>query len=124
MKKEIGSNLFLEEALKHAEIYVKGDKVDIKEKNPIDRINEALKKLVNKIYHKLSYMKTSPVESDILKIFYLKSEQENFGKTENVENNLAIDEMNRYIEHETKSHAKPSLKTILNKFKQGSLWFC
>ena len=48
--------LFLEEALKDADIYVNGDIVDIKEKNPIERINEALKKLVTKTYHKLSYM--------------------------------------------------------------------
>ena len=60
--------IFLEEALKNADIYVKGDKVNIKEKNPVDRINDALNKLVKKIYHKLSYMNTAPVKSDILNV--------------------------------------------------------
>ena len=114
--------LFLEEALKQADIYVKGDKVDIKEKNPIDRINEALKKLVNKIYHKLSYMKTSPMELDIQNILR-NINQNNFGKTENVDNSLAIDDLNSFIEQETRAHAKPSLNTILHKFKKAPYGF-
>ena len=114
--------IFLEEALKHADIYVKGDKVNIKEKNPVDRINDALYKLVKKIYHKLSYMNTAPGKSDIINI--LKNvKQEQFGKSENVENNLAIDEMDRFIGQETRLHHKPSINTILNKFNKAPYGF-
>ncbi len=113
--------IFLEEALKYADIYVKGDKVNINEKNPVDRINEALNKLVKKIFHKLSYMQTAPIKSDIINILR-DVKQEQFG-SEIVENNLAIDEMNRFIGQETRLHTKPSLKTILNKFNKAPYGF-
>lgn len=113
---------FIEEALKTADIYVKGDKVDIKEKNPVDRINDALNKLVQKIYYKLDYMKTAPGKSDILNVLR-DTKQEQFGKTENVENDQAIESMNHYIQLETQIHAKPQLKTILNKFKKAPYGF-
>jgi len=113
--------IFLEEALKHADIYVKGDKVNIKEKNPVDRINEALNKLVKKIYHKLSYMKTAPVKSDILNTLRDNS-QEEFDKSEN-ENRLAIEEMDRYLDQENRLHLKPQLKTILTKFSKAPYGF-
>lgn len=114
--------LFLEEALKHADIYVKGDKVDIKEKNPTDRINDALNKLVKKIYHKLHYMKTAPVKSDIINILK-DTTQEKFGKSDNVDNHLAIDDLDRYIEQETNVHSKPSLKSILNRYNKAPYGF-
>ena len=114
--------LFLEEALKHADIYVKGDKVDIKEKNPTDRINDALNKLVKKNYHKLHYMKAAPVKSDIINILRDTS-QEKFGKSDNVDNHLAIDDLDRYIEQETNVHSKPSLKSILNRYNKAPYGF-
>ena len=40
-----------------------------------------------------------------------------------IENHLAIEEIDGYIDYETKSHAKPSLKTVLNKFKQAPYGF-
>ncbi len=114
--------IFLEEALKHGDIYVKGDKVDIKDKNPVDKINEALKKLVAKIYHKLSYMETSPIDSDILNTLN-DVHQESFGNPRNTKNQLAINEMTQYIDYETQNHIKPSLKTILSRFKKAPYGF-
>lgn len=113
--------IFLEEALKHGDIYVKGDKVDIKDKNPVDRISEALGKLVDKIYHKLSYMETGPDEADILNALN-DVHQESFGNSNN-KNQLAIDEMTQYIDYKTQNHAKPSLKTILTTFKGAPYGF-
>ncbi len=121
-EKKARARLFIGEALKEADIYVKGDKVDIKEKNPVDRINDALNKLVKKIYHKLTYMKTAPVNSDIINILR-DNNQEKFGKSDNVENSLAIEEMDKYIETETQMHAKPSMKTIINKFNSAPYGF-
>lgn len=114
--------IHLLDALKFADIYVKGHEVSIKEKNPIDRINEALAKLVDTIYHKLRYMETFPTESDILGILN-SIDQKDFGKSANVKNNTAIEELGRYIGDETKSHAKPSLKTVLTKFKKAPYGF-
>lgn len=114
--------IFLEEALKNADIYVKGDKVDIKDKNPEDRINDALNKLVKKIYFKLNYMKTAPVKADILSVLR-DTNQKQFVKSDNVENNLALEELDKYIESQTQAHTKPSLKTILNRFKSAPFGF-
>lgn len=114
--------IYLEEALKNAYIYVKGDKVAIKDKNPENRINDALNKLVKKIYFKLNYMKTAPVKADILSVLR-DTNQEQFGKSENVENSLALEELNTYIDSQTQAHAKPSLKTILNRFGSAPFGF-
>ena len=57
---------FIEEALKHADIYVNGDKVNISSRDVTSRINEALGKLVSTRYHKLTYMETAPELSDIV----------------------------------------------------------
>lgn len=114
--------IYLEEALKNADIYVKGDKVAIKDKNPENRINDALNKLVKKIYFKLNYMKTAPVKADILSVLR-DTNQEQFGKSENVENSLALEELSTYIDSQTQAHAKPSLKTILNRFGSAPFGF-
>ena len=61
--------IFIEEALKHADIYVNGDKANISAKEPASRINEALGKLVAMQYNKLTYMETAPELSDIAAVF-------------------------------------------------------
>ena len=50
--------IFIEDALKNADIYVNGDKATISAKEPATRINEALGKLVAMKYNKLTYMET------------------------------------------------------------------
>ncbi|MUV38423.1 hypothetical protein JNUCC1_02261 [Lentibacillus sp. JNUCC-1] len=47
---------FLTEGLKYAEIYVNGQQMDIGPKNPVDRINDALRMLVRAEYNKLDYV--------------------------------------------------------------------
>ncbi len=114
--------IFLEEALKHADIYVKGDKVNIKEKDPANRIDEALSKLVKKIYHKLHYMETEPSPADIASVIN-SSKQNEFGNSSNVKNSLAITDIQQFIDYKTKEHNKTSLKTVLNRFKQAPYGF-
>ena len=46
--------IFIEDALKNADIYVNGDKATISAKEPATRINEALGKLVAMKYNKLT----------------------------------------------------------------------
>lgn len=114
--------IFLEEALRHADIYVKGDKVNIKEKDPANRIDDALSKLVTKIYHKLHYMETDPSAADIASVIN-SAKQSEFGNSNNVKNNLAIKDMQQFIDYETRSHNKVSLKTVVNRFKQAPYGF-
>lgn len=114
--------IFLEDALKHADIYVKGEKVNINEKDPANRIDDALSKLVKKIYHKLHYMETDPSASDIASVIN-SSKQNQFGNSSNVKNNLAIKDMQQFIDYETRGHNKVSVKTVLNRFRQAPYGF-
>lgn len=53
--------IFIEDALKNADIYVNGDKATISAKEPATRINEALGKLVAMKYNKLKNVSISNV---------------------------------------------------------------
>ena len=45
------------EGLKNAEIFVNAVLLDIKEKNPVERINDGFKALIDALYNKLNYIK-------------------------------------------------------------------
>ncbi|MEG2013777.1 MAG: BREX system P-loop protein BrxC, partial [Anaerovoracaceae bacterium] len=64
-EKKLRIRIFVEDAVKHAEIYVRGDKQNIGTKDPLSKINEALAKLIATKYSKLVYMETAPSISDI-----------------------------------------------------------
>ncbi|MHA0855675.1 BREX system P-loop protein BrxC [Paenibacillus sp. CMAA1364] len=115
--------IFIEDALKHADMYVNGDKANIGTKDPASRINDALGKLVNARYNKLSYMETSPTLSDIDAIFRT-SNQMAFGNIEdNVANKLALDDVLRAIELASLRHAKTSMKSLLDRFSVAPYGF-
>ncbi|MCM0758599.1 BREX system P-loop protein BrxC [Sporomusa sphaeroides DSM 2875] len=108
--------IFLEEAVKNADMYVSGDKANIGAKDPAGRINEALGKLVNTIYNKLSYMETAPALSDIDAVLRTNSQTlfENFETK--IANKLALDDLLAAIELAAARHTKTSLKTLLDRF--------
>ena len=62
------ARIFLEQSLRNADIYSNGDKLQIGAKDVSARINEALGKLVNVTYHKLSYIDTAMSEANIRSI--------------------------------------------------------
>ncbi|MDD2476704.1 MAG: BREX system P-loop protein BrxC, partial [Dysgonamonadaceae bacterium] len=115
--------IFIEEALKNAEIYVNGDKANIGVKDPVSRINEALGKLVATRYNKLSYMETAPTLSDIDSIFR-KSNQISFETgEEKTANKLALADMLQFIEMNTIRHTKTSLKALFERFDKAPYGF-
>ncbi|MSS15025.1 BREX system P-loop protein BrxC [Lachnospiraceae bacterium Oil+RF-744-WCA-WT-11] len=63
------AKLFLSESLKDAEIYVNGDRAEIKSKDVTTRINEALQRLVETVYNKLSYIDAPLGDDEIRKLF-------------------------------------------------------
>lgn len=113
--------LFLEEAVKNAIIYVKGDKVDIVEKNAEARLDEAMSKLVAKVYNKLSYMTFSPDKSDILSVLNSKA-QEGFQTSEN-ECQLALNDIYDYVNDQDFLNVTPPLKAILDRFSSAPYGF-
>lgn len=107
-------NVFLEEAIRNSIIYVKGDKVEILTKNAKDRLDEAMGKLVKKVYNKLTYMDFSPDKKDIMEV--LKSEvQESFEFVDNTSSN-ALADLEGDIKLQTSLHEVISFKNILNRF--------
>lgn len=112
--------IYIEDALKNADIYVNGDKANIASKDPTGRINEALGKLVASRYHKLSYMETAPVLSDIAAIFQKENGQTtmSFGSSA-LPNKLALDEVINVITLNKSKHLKTSLKSLIDTFESA-----
>lgn len=109
--------IFIEDALKNADIYVNGDKATISAKEPAARINEALGKLVSMKYNKLTYMETAPELSDIAAIFNSGNGQMSFlGTSDTTPNKLALEEVIQVIGLNNSRHMKTSLKSLQDKF--------
>ena len=116
--------IFIEEALKNADIYVNGDKVSVSAKEPASRINEALGKLVAAKYNKLTYMETAPELSDIVAVFNKPSTQMTFlGTSDTTPNKLALEEVIQVIGLNNTRHMKTSLKSLQDKFAAAPYGF-
>lgn len=103
--------------MKHADIYVNGDKANISAKEPTSRINEALGKLVAMQYNKLIYMETAPELSDIDAVFNGNDGQLSFlGTSDTTPNKLALEEVIQVIGLNNTRHMKTSLKSLQDKF--------
>lgn len=119
---ERNSELFLEESLRNADIYVNGDLLKTSAKEPATRINEALGKLVKNIYHKLSYIDTPVTALDVENIF--KSENQLTLDSSNANPNInALNDMYNYILSESGKHTRISLKMITSHFMAAPYGF-
>lgn len=108
----------LVEALKEAEIFVNAQKLDIKAKHPVERINSAFKVLIESIYNKLNYINdfvdTTKDLHDVL------AEKENLlSLSGNVPNKLALDEVNTYIERNTERNIPVTMKSLINLYSSA-----
>lgn len=117
------ARLFLEDALKAADIYVNGDKLQISSKEITSRINEALGKLVATVYHKLSYIDTAMGENDLRGLFKANGQQLTLGGTKAAQNELALHDINDYIGLNTSRHTKTSMKSVLDRFMKAPYGF-
>ena len=117
------AKLFLMEAFKEADIYVYGDKVDVKQKDASARMNEALDKLVERVYNKLFYIDVAMNEDSIRKLF--DTDNQVTLQLENVKqaNSLAVNDVLAYIAANSNVHAKTSMKTIKERFMKAPYGF-
>jgi hypothetical protein len=123
LEKKDRIRIFLEEALKSADIYVNGDKANIAAKDPVSRINEALGKLVAVEYSKLTYMETAPELSDIAEALEDDGGQMTFGTSDSVPNQLALDDVVGAIQLNNQRRTKTSMKSLLDKFEAAPYGF-
>ncbi len=117
------AKLYLTENLKEATIYVNGDIARIAAKDVSSRLMEALGRLVDKVYHKLSYIDTPMSEADIRKMFQ-SGNQISVVKEEKSEANIhAQDDILAYISDNSRLHMKTSMKTLKDRFMSSPYGF-
>lgn len=113
------AKLYLTDALKEAAIYVNGDIARVTAKDVTSRINEAIGRLVQTVYHKLPYIDTAMDEADIRKMFR-STNQTSFALDGSPEpNNHALDELQSFIALNSRNHMKTSMKTVKDRFMKA-----
>ena len=117
------AKLYLTEALKESTIYVNGDVVRVNDKEVGSRINEAIGRLVQTVYHKLSYIDAPMDEAEIRKMFH-QSNQLSLGLEGGTESNAhALDDVQGFIAMNTRNHMKTSMKTVKARFMKAPYGF-
>lgn len=106
------AEVYLEEGLKEAGIFVLGEKVQVNSKDIKTKINEAMSKLVGKLYHKLSYIDTPMSDSDIHSILKAKSSRISFDGLGKEENKLALNDLKNFISGNKMKYLKTSMKSV------------
>ena len=117
------AKLYLTESLKDATIYVNADTVKTHAKDVTSRINEAIGKLVQNVYHKLPYIDTAFSEVDIRKMF--KNSNQLTLKLEGGmdANQHALDDVLAFIAGNSRVHMKTSMKTVKDRFMKAPYGF-
>lgn len=113
----------LTEALKSAEIYVNSQLLEVKEKNPVDRINDAFKVLIDALYSKLNYI-TKHVDTvkQLHDVLQDHTVQLSLSNTEEP-NRLAIQEVDNYLKRMTDRKQQLTMKGLTTHFsKQPYGW--
>lgn len=113
---------FVKEALKHAEVYVNSQQIEIQKKNPADRINEAFRMLIKILYHKLDHITVFVDTTKELQNIITGSDQLTMDNQEEP-NHLAIYEVDNYVTRLTNRNQNISIKSITTYFaKQPYGW--
>lgn len=122
-ERNANAKLYLTEGLKEATIYVNGDIAHLCAKEVTGRINEAIGRLVQTVYHKLSYIDTAMDEVSVRKMFKT-SDQISLNLDEGTEPNAhALDDVLNYIKGNTDIHIKTSMKTVKDRFMSAPYGF-
>ncbi len=117
------AKLYLTDALKAATIYVNGDVLHTSGKEVTSRINEAIGRLVQTVFHKLSYIDTAMGEADIRKMFKTTNQMSLVLDNEQDPNIHALDDVLQYIAGNSRMHMKTSMKTIKDRFMKAPYGF-
>lgn len=122
-KRNENAKLYLTEALKDATIYVNGDIARLNARDVSARIQEAIGRLVQTVYHKLSYIDTPMGEAEIRKMFHT-SNQFTLSLEGGTEPNIhALEDVLGFIAMNSKNYIKTSMKTIKDRFTKAPYGF-
>ena len=117
------AKLYLTEALKEATIYVNGDVLHTSAKEVTGRINEAIGRLVQTVYHKLSYIDAAMGEADIRKLFKTGNQMSLTLGNAGEPNVHALDDVLQFVAGNSRVHMKTSMKTIKDRFMKAPYGF-
>ena len=122
-ERNANAKLYLTEGLKEATIYVNGDIIRVSAKEVNSRINEAIGRLVQTVYHKLSYIDKAMGEADIAKLLRTSKQMllQLEGGTE--ANAHALDDVLAYIAMNSRNHMKTSMKSVKDRFMKAPYGF-
>lgn len=113
----------LRDAISHADIYVRGEKLQIPGKEPVDRLNEALGRQVQHLYYRLGDMQTAPSQND-LEGLLAPSAQTQFELNQQTPNAVALKNMMETLNLlDAQSVVKTTLKTLLDRYTKAPYGF-
>ena len=122
-ERNANAKLYLTEGLKEATVYVNGDVVHLSAKEVTGRINEAIGRLVQTVYHKLPYIDTAMDEMSIRKMFKTSNQISLHLENATEPNAHALDDVLQYIKGNTDIHIKTSMKTLKDRFMSAPYGF-
>ncbi len=118
------ARIFLEQSLRNADIYTNGDKLQIGAKDISARINDAMGKLVNTTFHKLSYIDTAMGEANVRSVLKgTNNSQISLDGATQIPNKLALNDVLDFISMNSQRHAKTSMKSIVERFTKPPYGF-
>ncbi len=110
------ARLFLEESLKNAALYVGGSRLQSPARDVASRLHEAMGRLAETVYHKLSYIDTPTAESDIRALFCQNARQLTLAGAAAPANQLALRDLADFIARNTQRRMKTSMKAVMEFF--------
>ncbi|WP_216828510.1 BREX system P-loop protein BrxC [Alkalihalobacterium elongatum] len=99
------------EALKDASIYVNGDVLRVKAKQPAQRLNEALTVFIEMLYHKMNLI-SQPTESKQL-LELTVGRDDRLHDLDNTPNKLALAEVHAYIKRNNERNIPITMKSLV-----------
>lgn len=122
-ERNANAKLYLTESLKEAKIYVNGDAPHISAKEVSARISEAIGRLVQRVYNKLSYITAAMGEAEIRKLFRSSNQMSLELEGASDANAHALDDVLQFIATNTHMHMKTSIKTLKDRFMKAPYGF-
>lgn len=122
-ERSANAKLYLTEALKGATIYVNGDVVNPGGKEVGSRINEAMNRLINTVYHKLSYIDTPMSEANIRQLLRRNNQTALKLKDGKESNAYALTDVLSFIAMNSRHHMKTSMKSLKDRFMKAPYGF-
>lgn len=116
-RKEERILLLIANSIRQADIYCNATKLEIKEKEPKERINDAFKYLVENSYTKISYITKFTTNSGELAML-LKNHYKQLTIDNTVPNQLAIDELKNYLIRKSEMMRPVSMKGLRDDFSK------